>query len=149
GFTEPADPFRSNNYFTLNYNYGKFSAGVQFESYLPQPLLGYSPVLNDSKIATYYLNYKDTMLDITAGYFYEQFGSGLILRSWEDRQLGINNALRGVRVKFTPAHFVDITGLFGEQRVGFEISEGVVGGVDANVMLDELINAEELFVTVG
>ena len=86
GFIEPADPFRANNYFTLNYNYGKFSAGVQYESYLPQPLLGYSPVLNDNKIATYYFNYKDTMLDITAGYFYEQFGSGLILRSWEDRQ---------------------------------------------------------------
>lgn len=148
-FTEPDDPFRSNNYFTLHYTHGKFSAGAQFESYLPQSLLGYSPNLNDNKIATYYLNYKDTMLDVTAGYFYDQFGSGLILRTWEDRQLGINNALRGARVKFTPTPYLDLTGLFGEQRVGFELSEGVVGGIDANLSLDEWINSEDLSLRLG
>ncbi|WGU71571.1 DUF6029 family protein [Capnocytophaga canimorsus] len=37
---------------------------------------------------------------MTAGHFYEQFGSGLALRLWEDRALGINNALFGGRIKW-------------------------------------------------
>ena len=88
-FTAPEDQFRANNYLLLNYSLGKFTAGIQYESYLPSALLGYAPVYDgENGIGTYYLNFKNETLDITGGYFYEQFGSGLILRSWEDRQLG-------------------------------------------------------------
>ena len=41
-------------------------------------------------------------LTVTAGNFYEQFGSGLILRSFEERTLGIDNALDGLRLKYAP-----------------------------------------------
>lgn len=34
----PEDPFRSNNYLNLNLNYGKWSAGIQGESYTPNAL---------------------------------------------------------------------------------------------------------------
>lgn len=148
-FLAPDEQFRSNNYFLLNYNYGKFTAGIQYEAYLPTPLLGYDPVLEGNNIATYYLNFKHESLDITAGYFYEQFGSGLILRLWEERQLGINTALRGARVKFSPTHFIDLTGLFGQQRAGFELSEGTIQGMDVNISLDQLLNSEDLFITLG
>lgn len=133
GFVAPEDQLRSNNYFQLNYNYGKFSAGVQYETYLPSALLGYSPDYdNNNGIATYFLNFKNEQLDITGGYFYEQFGNGLILRTWEDRQLGINSALRGIRVKFDPLPYFGMTAIFGEQRNAFELSEGVISGLDAN-----------------
>src|SRR5690625_4847974 len=93
-FPAPKEQFRGNNYLQLNYSLGKFTAGIQYESYLPVAISGYSPTWDgENGIATYYLNYRDDNFDITAGYFYEQFGSGLILRTWEDRQLGINNAL--------------------------------------------------------
>ena len=42
-FTSPEDSFRANNYFQLNYNNGDFSAGIQYESYLPSAMLGYYP----------------------------------------------------------------------------------------------------------
>ena len=35
-------------------------------------------------------------LDVTIG-FYEQYGSGMILRAYEERQLGIDNALDGIK----------------------------------------------------
>lgn len=38
GFLAPEDAFRSNNYLQLNYNIGDFTAGVQYESYLPSAL---------------------------------------------------------------------------------------------------------------
>ncbi|MAN26087.1 MULTISPECIES: DUF6029 family protein [Mesonia] len=149
GFTAPKDQFRSNNYFLLNYEQGKFKAGLQYESYLPRPMLGYDPVLEGNQIANYYVNFTDKSLDITAGYFYEQFGSGLILRAWENRQLGINTALKGVRVKYDFTDFWNVTGVYGEQRVGFETSDGVIQGVDTSLDLGQLLSVKDLFVDLG
>lgn len=142
GFEQPSDPFRSNNYLRLDYTYGKFSAGLQYEAYLPNALLGYSDRFDDNKIANYYVNYKGEDLEITAGSFYEQFGSGMVLRSWEDRQIGINNALRGLRVAYTPNDFTTIKGLIGKPRLGFETTEGTVGGLDLETNISRLIDKE-------
>ncbi len=150
GFLAPEDRFRSNNYFQLNYSLGKFTAGIQYEAYLPSALLGYSPTWDGQNgIGTYYLNYKNETLDVTGGYFYEQFGSGLILRTWEDRQLGINNALKGMRVKFTPTANLELTGVYGQIRNGFDVSEGVIQGLDANLDLSDLLKIEAIDVKLG
>lgn len=150
GFDAPEDRFRSNNYLQLNYALGKFTAGVQYEAYLPTVLLGYSDTWeNQNGIGTYYLNFKNETLDITGGYFYEQFGSGLILRTWEDRQLGINNALKGLRVKFTPINEVQLTGIYGQIRNGFDVSEGVMQGLDANVDLSSLLKVDVVDLKLG
>lgn len=150
GFVAPEDRFRSNNYFQLNYSLGKFTAGIQYEAYLPTVLLGYSPTWeNQNGVGTYYLNYKNETLDVTGGYFYEQFGNGLILRTWEDRQLGINNALKGLRVKFTPIANLDMTGVYGQIRNGFDVSEGVIQGLDANLDLSGLLKVETVDVRLG
>lgn len=150
GFIAPEDQFRSNNYLQLNYRYGKFTAGLQYETYLPSALLGYSPDFdNGNGVGLYYLNFKNDDLDITAGYFYEQFGSGLILRSWEDRQLGINTAVRGVRVKFNPFPYLSLTGLTGQQRNAFEVSEGVLTGLDANFDVGQVADLGALDLRLG
>lgn len=149
-FVSPEDTFRTNSYFQLNYNLGKFTAGVQYEGYLPDALLGYSPVYeNGNGIGTYYLNYKADKLDVTGGYFYEQFGNGLVLRSWEDRQLGINNAIRGARVKYELNDFSDFTALYGQQRVGFEVSEATMQGLDANLDLSTALGIEDIDLRFG
>src|SRR5690606_5681465 len=150
GFIAPEDRFRANNYFQLNYSLGKFTAGIQYETYLPSALLGYSPTWDGQNgVGTYYLNYKNETLDVTGGYFYEQFGSGLILRTWEDRQLGINNALKGMRVKFTPTNNVELTGVYGQIRNGFDVSEGTIQGLDANLDVSDLLKIEAIDVRLG
>ncbi|MCW8981749.1 MAG: DUF6029 family protein [Altibacter sp.] len=149
-FETPEDQFRSNNYLQLNYALGKFTAGLQYEAYLPSSLLGYSPIFDGgNNIATYYLNYKSESLDVTGGFFYEQFGSGLILRTWEDRQLGINNALKGVRVNFQATKDLDLTGVYGQQRNGFTVSEGVIQGIDANFNLSTALAMEAVDLRLG
>ncbi|MGY8886892.1 MAG: DUF6029 family protein [Flavobacteriales bacterium] len=149
-FVAPEDQFRANNYLLLNYSLGNFTAGVQYESYLPSALLGYAPVYDGkNNIGTYYLNFKNETLDITGGYFYEQFGSGLILRSWEDRQLGLNNALKGIRVNFKPTDYLEVTGVFGQQRNGFEVSDGTIQGVNADMDVSNALKIENVGITVG
>ena len=142
--------FRSNNYLKLDYSFLKnFKATVQFESYEPFALLNYSPNFNETNIATYSLNYKTDKLDVTAGYVYEQFGSGLVLRSWEDRQLGINNALRGGKATYTPTDFLSFTALYGKHRVGFKTSEGEIFGFNSDIDLTSLLKFENSTLGIG
>ncbi|RLJ67346.1 hypothetical protein CLV86_0843 [Lacinutrix venerupis] len=124
---------RVNSYLRLDYSFlDNFTVGLQVESYEPLPLINYYPEYNDTQIATYYANYRNKTLDVTAGYFYEQFGSGLLLRAFEERQLGLNTALRGGRIKYNPTEYLDVTALYGQQRVAFDVSESDIFGFDTN-----------------
>lgn len=139
----PEDPLRSNNYLFLNYNLDKWSAGLQVESYEKNALLNYNPKYKGTNVATYFVNYKDKTFDLTAGYFYEQFGSGLILRTWEDRALGINNALRGVRAIIRPTNYLSFTTLYGQQRTGFDVADSKIHGFNAEVDFVTLLKFEK------
>ena len=140
-FTED-DNFRSNNYLKLDYGITDFTFGLQFEGYAPQSLLNYSPKYDEQfNIATYFAKYSQKKWDLTLGYFYEQFGSGLILRSWEDRQLGINNAIRGGKLSFRPTEKISMTAFYGNQRNGFKVSDGSLFGFDSNFDLSSENNS--------
>lgn len=149
-FNAPSDNFRSNNYFQLDFQNGKILYGVQFESYLPSALLGYSDVFSDnSEIAQYYLKYQNEKNEITIGSFYEQFGNGLIFRAWEDRQLGINNSIMGVNYKYYPSDNLEFSIIHGKQRVGFDYSNSVISGLNSDYNLNKLLNSEKLDISIG
>lgn len=127
----PQDKVGSNNFLKLDYNYGKITAGIQYESYLPSILGYYALPVSQSKMVNKYLKYTDDKLTIQIGDFYEQFGSGLIFRSYENRQIGINNALEGVNIYAQPFDFTKLKVVYGKTRKIFEYSNSVVRGVDA------------------
>ena len=148
-FTED-DNFRSNNYIKLDYGIKDFSFGIQLEGYAPQSLLNYSPKYDAPiNIGTYFASYSRDKWSVTLGYFYEQFGSGLLLRSWEDRQLGINNAIRGAKVTFSPNDKISITSLYGNQRVGFEVSDGQLIGLDGNFDISSFLSNDNTSLQIG
>ncbi len=136
GDFEESDPFRSNNYLKAEYTWKDLTAGIQLEGYAPQSLLSYSPAYNSVfNLATYHIAYNKDKWGVDAGYFYEQFGSGLALRAWEDRQLGINNAIRGVKFQFNPTEKISMTSLWGQQRIGFQVSKGQLFGFNTDIDL--------------
>ena len=147
-FNEP-ERFRSNNYLKVDYFYSNFFVGFQAEGYAPDALLNYAPNLDESNIALYYGGYKSEKLEITAGYFYEQYGSGLILRSWEDRQLGINNALRGGRFKFRPKSVIELSGFYAKQREGFDVSDGDIIGFNSEINVSEWLKSDQVSLGIG
>ena len=53
---------------------------------------------------------------ITVGDVYGQFGSGMVLRLYEDRALGVDNALRGGKIEINPYKGIYFTALGGKQR---------------------------------
>ncbi len=140
---EAEQRLRSNNYLRLDYKFKKVTAGVQIESYEPKALLNYSPLLKKTNLGNYYISYRNEKirLDVTLGHFYTQFGSGLVLRSWEDRQLGIANSINGAIVKYSPLEPIKITTLFGKQRngLGFDLSNSTIGAVNIDVELSSIL----------
>jgi hypothetical protein len=135
------DRFRSNNYLNVNYQFNNFTAQAQFEGYAPNPLLNFSPNYNNSfNIATYSLNYQTEKINITLGYFYDQFGSGLIFRAFEDRELGINNAIFGGIFSYQLTDFLKIKGFYGKQRKGFYLSDGNLKGVNTKLDFSDLLH---------
>jgi len=150
--TEAEKRFRSNNYLNVNYKLDNFTVGAQLESYEPKALLNYSPALNKTNLGTYFVNYNNEKagVDVTLGHFYEQFGSGLALRVWEDKQLGIANSLLGAKIKYTdPDQIVTIKALAGKQRLGFKLSDGFISGLDSEVRLDSLMKVKDLRTSIG
>jgi hypothetical protein len=139
-YTEPPpQKMGSNTYFRMLYQSGNLKVGARYESYLPA-MLGYPVVFNSQGIVNRFASYQINDLEVTAGNFYEQFGSGMILRAQEQRQLGLDNAFDGFRLKYFWADKAKITALMGKQRDGFEKSQGDVKGVDAEWYINRILN---------
>ena len=149
GTLQPEDPLRSNSYLFVNYQIDKWTAGVQVESYLKEALLNYHPEYSGVNLGTYFLNYKTKKLDFTAGHFYEQFGSGMILRAWESRNLGINTAILGGRIVYKPINDIKLTALYGRQRTGFSVAEGEIYGFDSEFQLTNALKLEKSDLSLG
>lgn len=120
------------------YTNGNFSAGIRFEMY-QNPLLGFDAQWKGQGVANYFVKYSGERLTVTAGHFYEQFGSGMILRTYEDRYLGIDNALFGVGLQYRPVDGITLKALAGKQRHFWDLGAGLVRGVDAEASLNSLI----------
>ena len=129
---QPQDKIGSNNFLKLDYSYKKFTAGVQFEAYLPS-IAGYPYNINDAKLVNKYARYDHQKFSLVVGDFYEQFGSGLVFRSWENRPIGINNAIQGVNIGLSPLKFLDLKFLYGRQRKVMNYANSNIRGFDANI----------------
>ncbi|MFT7155503.1 MAG: hypothetical protein ACI8Q1_000504 [Parvicella sp.] len=144
---EPDHKMGMNSFANINFYKGDFSAGVRFESYLNR-LEGYPDAFNGTGIGYRYASWKNEGVEVTVGNFYDQFGSGMILRIYEERQLGIDNSLDGIKVKYSPYKGIALKGLVGKQRLKFESGlingNGMVRGFDGEVNLNELLDSTVL-----
>lgn len=80
------------------------------------PLLGYDPLFAGHGLGRLSLTADFQWGHVSAGDVYGQFGSGLILDLYENRDLGIDNSLRGAKIDVTPYKGIRLTLLGGKQR---------------------------------
>lgn len=132
---------RMNGYTEVNYSLGDFTAGMRFEAYLP-PLLGYDAQNEGLGVPYWYARYKTDFIDVTAGNFYEQFGYGMMLRTYQEWTLGFDNSLKGLRVKIMPTKGITLKGVYGVQRYYWDPykdgNRGIVKGVDGDFYLNDI-----------
>ena len=151
GAVVPNERLASNAFANLIYTKGEFSAGLRYESYLPA-LQGFSPQYDGVGIPFRYASLNEEQFSITVGNFYEQFGSGLVFRSYEERGLGYDNAMDGVQLRYTPVHNLIVKGVIGKQRKYFAKGEGVVRGLDGELILNDWLDTlgiSKLNVSIG
>ena len=130
------DKAKTNTYVDLKAQSQYVDAGARFE-YLDHPLPGYENDFKGWGIRHYYLKGKLKNAELTLGSFYEQFGSGFILRTYEERALGIDNSLLGGRLVVRPVKGTTLKALSGVQRRYWHYNDALVSGADAEVNLDE------------
>lgn len=128
--SEYAKQFLSNSYLDLRYTSRMLNAGIRAEAY-ENPLPGFDRNYKGLGIPYFYLTLNLKSIQVTAGDLYEQFGSGLIFRSYYERSLGVDNALRGGRINIQPAHWLELKMVGGKQRYYWSRGKSLIAGADA------------------
>ena len=132
--------FLTNTYLDLKATSRHLEAGARLE-YLQHPLPGYEPDFKGWGVPYAYLKGRYKEAELTLGSFYEQFGSGFILRSYEERSLGIDNSLQGVRLAYRPWAGVAVKALTGRQRRYWQHNDSWLTGGDVEWNVDEWFKA--------
>ncbi len=143
----PDDRFGSNNYLKLDYTRGHLAVGMQYELYGPV-LQGFDRQLRGGKITNKYVSWTDDRFSITAGDFYEQFGNGLVLRSYEDRALAFNNSLEGARITYNIGDVFALKGIWARPRLYMEYADSWVRGLDASLAISSLAGLTESYLAL-
>ena len=143
GANVPPEQIGINAWSQILYTKGKFQAGIRFESYEPS-LLGYpaGQPYSGTGIGYRFVSYTVEKLEVTVGNFFEQYGSGMAFRAYEERGLGVDNAMDGVRLRYNAGKGLYLKGAVGRQRFGFEDGftkgSGIVRAFDAELSMNEL-----------
>ncbi|MDR1919649.1 MAG: DUF6029 family protein [Tannerellaceae bacterium] len=132
----------TNSYASLNMVSKYVDAGTRF-AYLDHPLPGFEPDFAGWGLPYLYVSGKYKKAQLTIGDFYEQFGSGLIFRTYEERNLGIDNSLRGARLLYAPYQGIHLKALGGKQRRYWEHNNGYVWGMDMELDINQWVKKME------
>lgn len=161
----------SNNYLDLSVHYLRMDSnaarfhGVHADTRLKLnqwPLLGYEADFAGHGIGHLSLTADFEWGHVSVGDVYGQFGSGMILNLYENRDLGIDNSLRGAKIKAELYPGVVVTLLGGKQRRywncykdgawGWNYSRDAALGADLEIGIHEWapeLRKHELDLTIG
>lgn len=145
------DKVLTNTYVDLKLGSKYVDAGTRFE-FLKYPLPGFEPDFKGWGVPHFYVKGHYKNVELTVGDYYEQFGSGFVLRTYEERSLGIDNALRGARLNYKPVNGVTLKALTGKQRRYWHHNDALVSGVDVEFGLDQFVKSLEnrdMHITLG
>lgn len=128
--------FLTNTYLDLKATSRYVEAGARVE-YLKHPLPGFENDIKGWGLPHFYVKGRYKNAELTLGSFYEQFGSGFILRTYEERSLGIDNSLQGARLHYRPWDGVAVKILTGRQRRYWKHNDSWLTGGDIEWNIDE------------
>jgi len=123
------------DWLNLDYRKGIFSAGLRLETYQPNDP---NPSISRYKDRFSDINYKYLRFDlegansnfsITAGNYYALFGRGLTLKSYEDRNVRIDNNLLGMKLEgnYKDLYFKALSGMPANFA---DVRENILHGAD-------------------
>lgn len=127
----------SNTAAQFSLTYKQWEAGLRYE-YQQHPLPGFEKDFAGYGLPYAYLRGHLGRFDVTLGSYYEQFGSGFILRTYEAPTLGIDSHLRGLRLALDAGAGVQIKAIAGRQRHYWSTNPANIFGLDGEWTLPQL-----------
>jgi len=146
GAYEVSEEVLMNGFANFIYTNGNFTAGLRYEAYM-NPILGFPSGFKGNGMGYRFASFTNDNMTVTVGNYYEQFGNGLIFRTYEERGLGYDNAMDGMRVLYKVAKGFNVKGVIGKQREAFDdgavYGAGIVRGIDGELNLNDFIPSFE------
>ncbi|HXH18458.1 MAG TPA: DUF6029 family protein [Chitinophagales bacterium] len=107
-----------------------FDSGIRLDvftsSNLHNPGVPYSAI----GIGNFYIRKRGEKYKITGGYFYDQFGSGIVFRAYEDRTLGIDNSILGIHLEAEPVEQLKVKAFTGVHKNRLSLFKPVIIGMN-------------------
>ncbi len=128
----------------LSYKLKGFKFNLRYDVFNNTPLFNPSEAYTKSGIGIWSVSKDIDKLNITVGYFYDQFGTGMVFRAYEDRNLGLDFAVNGARVIYTPTENTQIKAFTGLQKFRFDLRPEVIKGINAEhrIEINENLNTQ-------
>ncbi|NJN34818.1 MAG: hypothetical protein HC817_11765 [Saprospiraceae bacterium] len=127
----------SDSWLSINYNKAGYEIGVRFDifnnSQLQNPKASYSA----AGLGRWFLKKKIDKLGIYVGYIYDQIGTGIIFRSYEERPLGVDNALLGVQLSYELTENWRIKGFSGRHKQQFDLYKAHTTGFNTEGYIEK------------
>ncbi|MCD6064407.1 MAG: hypothetical protein K0R82_2318, partial [Flavipsychrobacter sp.] len=111
------------------YNKG-FTATLRADAFHNSNLLNPVQAFSGFGIGAWSLSKEFHNLTVTAGYIYDQIGSGILFRAYEDRGLLIDNALVGVHLKYKVSDNLYAKAFTGQQKFLFDRYQPIIKGAN-------------------
>ncbi len=102
---------------TNRLSYKGFTAFLRIDAFQNSNLYNPGSAFTSFGIGAFSISKEIGELTVTGGYIYDQIGSGLLFRAYEDRGLLIDNALVGVHVRYKPAKNITLKAFTGQQKL--------------------------------
>jgi len=120
----------SEAWLNLNYRVQDYSFGVRFDAYQNSGLRNPRSAYTQNGLGFWYARRTVDKLDITAGYFYDQFGSGITFRAYEGRAQALDYTVRGIRLIYDLDDKTKIKTFVGQQKYLFDVYQPVMKGAN-------------------
>lgn len=120
--------FGAESWLNLNYSNWGFDMGLRFDLFNNSNLLNPSDSYTDQGIGRWFIHKNVGKLELEGGYIYDQIGSGMIYRAYEERALMIDNALYGIKAAYALTDNWKIKGFTGRQKQQFSYYNTVIRG---------------------
>ena len=120
--------FGAEAWLNLNYSNWGFDLGLRFDLYNNSNLFNPTGSYTGEGIGRWFIRKRIQELGISVGYLYDQIGSGIIFRAYEERPLFIDNALVGLRLEYDINDDWRVKGFTGRQKQQFDTYQPVIKG---------------------
>ncbi len=120
--------FGAESWLNLNYSNWGFDMGLRFDLFNNSNLLNPLESYTGEGVGRWYVRKTIDKFDLSGGYLYDQIGSGIIFRAYEERALMIDNALFGVKAAYNINDNWKIKAFTGRIKQQFSTYGSIVRG---------------------